>query len=83
MRNTVEDKDKLAEKLSEEEKEKINDAIKEAQDWLMENPDASVDETREKQKEMEQICNPIIAKFYQQQGGPSGGDDDDTDFDDL
>ena len=53
MRNTVEDKDKLAEKLSEEEKEKINDAIKEAQDWLMENPDASVDETREKQKEME------------------------------
>lgn len=43
MRNTVEDKDKLAEKLSEEEKEQINDAIKEAQDWLMENPDASVD----------------------------------------
>ena len=30
MRNTVEDKEKLAEKLSEDEKEKINDAIKEA-----------------------------------------------------
>ena len=83
MRNTVEDKDKLAEKLSEEEKDKINDAIKEAQDWLMENPDASVEDTREKQKEMEGICNPIIAKFYQQQGGPRGGEDDDTDFDDL
>ncbi len=84
MRNTIEDKEKLAEKLSEDEKEKISDAIKEAQDWLMENPEAGSEEVREKQKEMEQVCNPIIAKFYQNQGGAAGGDDDDdTDFDDL
>lgn len=47
----------------------------------MENPEASTEEMREKQKEMEGVCNPIIAKFYQQQGGAP--DDDDTDFDDL
>jgi heat shock protein 5 len=37
MKNSVEDKAKLAEKLSEEEKQKITDGLTDAQDWLNAN----------------------------------------------
>lgn len=40
MRNTIEDKDKLAEKLNEDDKSTIQDAITEAEDWLNSNEDA-------------------------------------------
>lgn len=33
MRNTIEDKEKLADKIEESDKEKIQDALKEATDW--------------------------------------------------
>ena len=44
MRNTIEDKDKLAEKLSEDDKSTIQDAITEAEDWLNSNDDAEKDD---------------------------------------
>ena len=47
MRNTIEDKDKLAEKLSEDDKSTIQDALTEAEDWLNSNEEAdreSIDE---------------------------------------
>lgn len=34
MRNTIEDKEKLANKIDEDDKEKIKEALQEAQDWL-------------------------------------------------
>lgn len=37
MKNSVEDKDKLAEKLAEEDKSKIKDALTDSQDWLNAN----------------------------------------------
>jgi heat shock protein 5 len=40
MRNTIDDKDKLANKLDEDDKEKISDALTEAKDWLSSNEDA-------------------------------------------
>jgi len=40
MRNTIEDKDKLASKLSEEDKNTISEALTEAQDWINSNDDA-------------------------------------------
>ena len=40
MRNTIEDKEKLAEKIESDDKEKIQEALKEAQDWLSSNDDA-------------------------------------------
>ena len=40
MKNTVEDKEKLGEKVSEEEKEKILEAVKDSQDWLTQNMEA-------------------------------------------
>merc|ERR1712159_388415 len=74
---------KEAEEFAEEDKalkEKV-DAIKDGQDWLSSNPDADTEEIKEKQKEIEGICSPIIQKYYQG-AGAGGGDDDDEDDDD-
>ena len=37
--------------------------------WLDSNQLAEVDEFQDKQKEVEEGCNPIISKLYQKQGG--------------
>lgn len=82
MRNTIEDKDKLAEKLDEDDKSTISDALTEAEDWLNANDDAEKDDFDEHMKELQSVCDPIIAKVYQSQGGQSA-DDDDEEFEDL
>ena len=84
MKSSVEDKDKLAEKLSDEDKSKIKDAITDAQDWLNANQDAEKDDFDDKLKELQSICDPIIAKVYQAQGGQGqAGAAEDEEFDDL
>ena len=40
MRNTIEDKEKLADKISTEDKSLIQDALSEAEDWYKSNDDA-------------------------------------------
>merc|ERR1711861_99983 len=70
----------MGDKMDEDEKETVFDAIKDGQDWLSANPEADAEETKEKQKEIEGICTPIVQKYYQ--GGAGGGDDEDDDDDD-
>ena len=73
MKNTVEDKEKgVGAKLSEDEKETIGNALKEAQDWLNANQEAEKDEYDTHLKDLQKICDPIIGKLYQQQGGQPG-----------
>merc|ERR1711975_113162 len=69
----------LGEKMDEDEKETVDDAIKDGQDWLSSNPDADAEEIKEKQKEIEGICSPIIQKYYQGSGGGAADDDEDDD----
>jgi len=92
MRNTIEDKEKLADKISADDRDTIDEAIKETLEWIEEHTEAEKDDYDEQLKKLEQICNPIISKLYQQSGGPSssssaGGssyyDDDDYDHDEL
>merc|ERR1711865_1208722 len=64
----------LSEKLDSEEKEKIMDAIKDGQQWTDSNPEADAEEIKEKQKEIEGICAPIVSKYYGQGGGGGGGE---------
>ena len=79
MKNTVEDKEKgLGAKLTDDEKETINNAIKEAQDWLSANQDAEKDEYDTHLKDLQKICDPIIGKLYQQTGGPGGANNADS-----
>merc|ERR1712070_1207761 len=69
----------LSEKLDSEEKEKIMDALKDGQSWIDSNPEADAEEVKEKHKEVEGICAPIIPKYYGAGGGgggDAGGDED-------
>eukprot|EP00088_Acartia_fossae_P014830 TRINITY_DN179_c0_g1_i1.p1 TRINITY_DN179_c0_g1~~TRINITY_DN179_c0_g1_i1.p1 ORF type:complete len:652 (+),score=296.24 TRINITY_DN179_c0_g1_i1:70-2025(+) len=68
MKTTIED-EKLKDKISEEDRKKINDKCDEAIKWLDANQLAEVDEFNDKQKEVEGVCNPIITKLYQAGGG--------------
>ncbi|XP_021904651.1 heat shock 70 kDa protein [Carica papaya] len=76
MRNTVKD-EKIGGKLNPADKQKIEKAIDETVEWLDRNQLAEVEELEDKLKELEGICNPIIAKMYQGGAGgdvPTGGD---------
>ncbi len=86
MKNQINDKDKLADKLESDEKEKIDTAVKEALEWLDDNQSAEKEDYDEKLKEVEAVCNPIITAVYQRSGGApgaSGGEEEDDSHDEL
>jgi L1 cell adhesion molecule like protein len=68
MRNTL-DEPNL--KIPEGDKTRAKSAVDDMIKWLDNNPMADTSEYESKQKELEQICNPIIAKSYG--GGDAGG----------
>uniref|UniRef100_H3C5U6 Heat shock protein 8 n=1 Tax=Tetraodon nigroviridis TaxID=99883 RepID=H3C5U6_TETNG len=72
MKSTVED-EKLAGKISDDDKQKILDKCNEVISWLDKNQTAEKDEYEHQQKELEKVCNPIITKMYQSAGGMPGG----------
>merc|ERR1712196_394482 len=81
LRNQLNDGEKgVADKIDDEDKETLEEAIKEVLDWLDDNQEADAEEYEEKQKELEGIANPIMQKIYQAGGG--AGMDDEDDFDD-
>ncbi|KAJ0716574.1 putative Heat shock protein 70 family [Helianthus annuus] len=79
MKSQVNDKDKLAEKLESDEKERIENATKEALEWLDDNQSAEKEEYDEKLKEVEAVCNPIVTAVYQRSGGATDGGPEDVD----
>merc|ERR1712032_743965 len=83
MKNTVEDKDKLADKLQAGEKEEITNAIKEHQEWLNANAEADKEDFETHLKDLQKVCDPIIAKIYKQTGGPQQGQEESTEEPDL
>jgi len=83
LRNSLTDEEKgVADKIDDDDKETLEEAIKEVLDWLDDNQEADAEEYEEKQKELEGIANPIMQKIYQGAGGEGGDDDFDDDFDD-
>merc|ERR1712070_1125807 len=66
----------LSEKLDDDEKEQISEAIKDGQSWLDSNPEADAEEIQERQKEVESVCAPIVSRHYQAGGGGGGVDED-------
>ena len=91
MRNQIEDKEKLGGKIDDDDKTTIEDAVKEALEWLDENTQATADEYKDRLKELEGVTNPIVTKLYGAAGGAGGGmpegypgaDEDLPDHDDL
>jgi L1 cell adhesion molecule like protein len=72
MKSTVED-EKLKDKISETDRKVILDKCNDVIKWLDSNQLAENEEFEHKQKELEQVCNPIITKLYQAGGAPPGG----------
>merc|ERR1712001_428683 len=86
LKNQVNDKEKLGAKISDEDKEEIEEAVNEKITWLEENQEADDEDFKKQKKELEDVVQPIIAKLYQQGGGPppgSEGEEEDFDKDEL
>lgn len=71
LKQTCED-EKLKDKFSAEDREKLEEKIKETLAWLDSNQMAEAEEFQHKQKELEQLSAPIMTKMYQQAGGAGG-----------
>ncbi|KAK9409376.1 heat shock-related 70 kDa protein 2 [Crotalus adamanteus] len=72
IKQTVED-DKLKGKISEQDKQRVLEKCQEVISWLDRNQMAEKEEFEHKQKELEKLCNPIIAKLYQGAGAAGAG----------
>jgi len=71
MKQTLED-EKLASKISAEDKKTISSACEDTLNWLDNNQTAEKDEFEHKQKDLEKVCAPIVTKLYQDGGAPGG-----------
>jgi len=85
VRNSINDDEKLGDKISADDKATVEEAIKDAIDWLEQNSLAEKDEFDEKYKEVEKVVQPIFSKLY---GGAqahhgAGGDEEMPDHDEL
>ena len=75
LKNSI--NDSLEGKLSEDEKDQLNSAVNNGLDWLEDHPAAEKEECDAKQKEVEQIVNPIIKRAYEGSAGSARGNVDD------
>jgi len=81
LKNQLEDDENgLADKISSEDKKELQDMIDEALDWIEKNPEAEKEEYDEKQKEVENVANPIMRNMYS--GGAGGENEPMADFGD-
>ena len=81
LKNTLED-DGTEGNISAVDKKDLQDITEEALDWMGDNADAEKDECLAKQKEIENLANPIMRNLYSG-GGDDGGDGMDFGDDEL
>merc|ERR1711904_30356 len=62
MRSAIEGSGGLGDKLEADEKSSVMDAVKEGQSWMDSNPEADVEEIKQKEQEIKDICAPTMAK---------------------
>merc|ERR1711992_28919 len=63
MKNTLDD-DEKADNISAEDKKELQDIVDETLDWMDENPESEKEDYDAKQKEVENIANPIMRNMY-------------------
>ncbi|CAO2165443.1 unnamed protein product [Urochloa humidicola] len=76
------DDTKMADKMDTDDKEKVEEAVREANDWLDGNTDTAEEDYEEKLKELEDVCSPVISAVYQSSGREDSNNEDD-DHDEL
>merc|ERR1712113_871222 len=72
------DRDDLKDKFSDDDKEKIKEAVDGAVAWLDEHKEADADEYEAKQKELEGVVNPVMVKIYETAAADGAASDDNT-----
>jgi len=79
----IDDEEKLGGRLEEDDKETIREACEEVTAFIADNPDADLEDYKEKLNELKELINPIIEAAGGNMGGDGGyEDDDDEDWDD-
>ncbi len=68
VKNTL-NEEKLKDKFSESEKNKIKEEAEKISKWLEANPNADVQEYESRQKKLEDLFNPVMTRIYQQGAG--------------
>ncbi|PHZ14344.1 heat shock protein 70 [Rhizopus microsporus ATCC 52813] len=74
IKSQLSDDGVLAKKISAEDKEAIEDAIKDKLAWIDENPTALREDYDEKREELESVVNPITTKLYADGSAESSND---------
>merc|ERR1712232_551960 len=75
MRSTIERSGQdagLGHKMDGDEKKLILNALDDGQSWLDSHPEADAEEIKEKQREVEGICAPIVGRHYGTTGTGGG-----------
>ncbi|CAJ1028683.1 Hsp70 protein/MreB/Mbl protein, putative [Leishmania lindenbergi] len=70
LRNQINDKDKLGEKLDADDKKAVEEAVKNALTFVDENPNADREDFEGAREKLQSVTNPIIQKVYQAGGAP-------------
>jgi len=83
LKSQIGDKEKLGGKLSDEDKETVSAAVKEALRFLDENPSAEKEEYEEAKNTLTSKTNPIVSKVYKNAGGEGGAEEEAESTDDL
>merc|ERR1719272_2232351 len=81
LKNMLDDEEKPMD-ISDEDRETIEEAVKEALEWLDDNQEAEKEDYEDKQKEIETVANPIIQNAYQESGAGEEGEEDEEEEED-
>ncbi|CAL5011862.1 unnamed protein product [Urochloa decumbens] len=78
------DDTKIADKMDADDKDKVEEAVREANDWLDGNADtADKEDYEEKLKELEDVCSPVISAVYHKSAQENSSYNDEDDHDEL
>ena len=67
IKQTIKD-EKIKDKIGESDKQQLERMCEDSLKWIESNPEAEAESYEQKQKEMENIFNPIISRIYQGDG---------------
>lgn len=82
---TADKEGNIVDKISSDDLEKVKEAVKEAQDWLRDNTDASKEEIEEEKSKFEKVVQPILGENFGRSAsaGSSGPEYDYAEKDEL
>lgn len=72
IRNSIEE-ESVKSKLGAADYDTISHSVQTTMEWLDRHPDATIEEYNNKQKDLENICNPLMTKMYSGDSGASAG----------